>query len=137
MTCLKTVLKIRIERYLEGKHIEPAFDWNRVTYDYFLTQEGRIQKDFNRETYVAELARLGFTHIEVNGLAFPMGLETGPRGEAYPMFYTFCPALDQFVYSELNKGLYPFYYLSSNMNYLVENAKLAKKYGLIPGLLKF
>jgi hypothetical protein len=126
-----------IERYKEGKHIEPAFDWNRVTYDFFLTQEGRIQKDFDRETYVAELARLGFTHMEVNGLAFPMGLETGVKGEIYPMFYTCCPALDQFVYSELNKGIYPYYYLSSNMDYLVGNAKLARKYGLIPGLLSF
>jgi hypothetical protein len=134
---LENRLEDPVERYFEGKHIEPAFDWNRVTYDFFLTQEGRIQKDFNRETYVAELARLGFTHIEVNGLAFPMGLETGPKGEVYPMFYTYCPALDQFVYSELNKGIYPYYYLSSNMNYLTENAKLAKKYGLIPGLLSF
>ena len=37
-----------LEKYIEGKHIEPAFDWNRITYDFFLTQEGRIQKDFNR-----------------------------------------------------------------------------------------
>ena len=40
---------------------------------------------------------------------------SGPKGEVYPMFYTYCPALDQFVYSELNKGLYPFYYLSANL----------------------
>jgi hypothetical protein len=134
---LENCLDDQVEKYAEGKHVEPAFDWNRVTYDFFLTQEGRIQKDLDREAYVAELARLGFTHIEVNGLAFPMGLETGPRGEIYPMFYTYCPALDQFVYSELNKGLYPYYYLSANMNYLVENARLARKYGLIPGLLCF
>ncbi|MGD0583001.1 MAG: hypothetical protein ABR974_08675 [Bacteroidales bacterium] len=126
-----------VERYAEGKHIEPAFDWNRVSYDFFLTQEGRIQKDLDRASYVAGLARLGFTHVEVNGLASPMGLETGPKGEIYPMFYTYCPALDQFAYSELNKGLYPYYWLSANMNYLVENARLAVRYGLIPGLLCF
>lgn len=134
---LENRLDDQVEKYAEGKHIEPAFDWNRVTYDFFLTQEGRIQKGLNRDTYVRELARLGFTHIEVNGLAYPMGIETGPKGEVYPMFYTYCPALDQFVYSELNKGIYPYYYLSSNMNYLVENAKLARKYGLVPGLLSF
>lgn len=134
---LEKRLDDNVGKYIEGNHIEPAFDWNRITYDFFLTQEGRIQKDLNRETYVANLARLGFTHIEVNGLASPMGLETGPKGEIYPMFYTYCPALDQFVYSELNKGIYPFYYLSANMNYLVENARLANKYGLIPGLLCF
>jgi hypothetical protein len=126
-----------LEKYAEGKHVEPAFDWNRVSYDFFLTQEGRIQKDLDRESYVAELARLGFTHVEVNGLASPMGLETGPKGEIYPMFYTYCPALDQFVHSELNKGLYPNWWLSANMNYLVENARLVVKYGLIPGLLCF
>ena len=126
-----------IEAYLSGKFINPAFDWQRVSYDYFLTQEGRIQRNFDRETYVHELARLGFTHIEVNGLGFPMGLETGPKGEIYPMFNTYCPALDQFVYSELNKGLYPHYYLSANLKYLKENVRLAKEYGLVPGLLSF
>jgi hypothetical protein len=134
---LENRLEDNLERYLEGKHIEPAFDWNRPSYDFFLTQEGRIQKDLDRETYIAELARLGFTHIEINGLAFPMGLETGPKGEVYPMFYTYCPALDQFVYSDLNKGIYPYYYLSANMNFLVGNARMARKYGLIPGLLCF
>ena len=51
------------------------------------------------------------------------------------MFYTYCPALDQFVYSSLNKGLYPFYYLSANLASLKRNAALARKYGLVPGLL--
>jgi hypothetical protein len=134
---LETRLDDNINRFTEGLHMEPAFDWNRVSYDFFLTQEGRTQKGLNRESYVRTLARLGFTHIEINGLASPMGIETGPKGEAYPMFYTYCPALDQFVYSELNRGLYPYYYLSSNMNYLTENARLAEKYGLIPGLLCF
>jgi hypothetical protein len=114
-----------------------SFHWQRISYDYFLTQEGRIQKNFDRESYVRELARLGFTHIEVNGLAFPTALETGPEGETYPMFYTYCPSLDQFVYSELNKGLYPHSYVSANLTYLKENARLAVKYGLVPGLLCF
>jgi hypothetical protein len=121
----------------EGAFIEPAFRWQRTSYDYFLTQEARIQKGLDRESYVREMARLGFTHIEVNGLATPMGLETGPDGEAYPMFYTYCPALDQFVDSPLNKGLYPESWLSANLAYLKENAALARKYGLTPGLLCF
>lgn len=123
--------------FLGGKVFEPAFRSHRVAYDYFLTQEGRITQGLNRETYVKELARNGFTHIEVNGLGSPMGIETGPKGEVYPMFYTYCPALDQFVYSSLNKGIYPYYYLSANLNYLKENARLARKYGLVPGLLCF
>jgi hypothetical protein len=120
-----------------GLTLSPAFSWNRPCYDLFLTQEGRIQHGLNRETYVRRLAECGFTHLEVNGLAFPMGLETGPKGEVYPMFYTYCPALDQFVSSTLNKGLYPSYYLSANLAYLKENAALARKYGLVPGLLSF
>ncbi|MBT3232943.1 MAG: hypothetical protein HN356_09020 [Calditrichaeota bacterium] len=131
------LLDTDIEDFASGKFITPAFDWQRVSYDYFLTQEGRIQRNFDRESYVRELARLGFTHLEVNGLGFPMGIETGPKGEIYPMFYTYCPALDQFVYSELNKGLYPNYYLSANMKYLKENVRLAKEYGLVPGILSF
>ncbi len=120
-----------------GKWIVPSFTWQRISYDYFLTQQGRIQYGLNRESYIAELARLGYTHVEVNGLAFPMGLETGPKGEAYPMFYTYCPALDQFVSSRLNKGLYPNYFLSANLAFLKQNAKLAVEYGLVPGLLCF
>lgn len=123
--------------FKRGKLIVPSFRWQRISYDYFLTQEGRLQRHLNRASYVRELARLGFTHIEVNGLAYPMSLETGPKGEIYPMFYTYCPALDQFVHSDLNKGLYPEYFLSANLKFLKQNAELARKYGLIPGLLCF
>ena len=56
-----------------------------------------------------------------------MGLEDGPKGETYPMFYTYCPALDQFVYSSLNEGLYPKYYLSANLASMKENARLARE----------
>jgi hypothetical protein len=123
--------------YKNGRIFEPAFKNHRVAYDYFLTQEGRITQNLDRETYMKELARNGFTHVEVNGLGSPMGIETGPKGEVYPMFYTYCPALDQFVYSSLNKGIYPYYYLSANLNYLKQNAALARKYGLVPGMLSF
>lgn len=126
-----------INGWEKGRTLKPAFNWHRIAYDYFLTQEGRIQRAFDRLEYVQELARLGFTHVEVNGLAYPMALETGPEGETYPMFYTYCPALDQFVSSSLNEGLYPSYYLSANLKYLKENARLAKRYGLTPGLLCF
>jgi hypothetical protein len=120
-----------------GLQLQPAFGWNRSCYDIFLTQEARIQRGLNRDTYVRRLAASGYTHVEVNGLAYPMGLETGPKGEVYPMFYTYCPALDQFVDSSLNRGLYPPYYLSANLAFLKRNAALARKYGLVPGLLCF
>lgn len=126
-----------LETVRQGRLFTAAFSWQRSCYDFFLNQEGRIQRNFDKESYIRRLAESGFTHVEVNGLAFPMALETGPKGEAYPMFYTYCPALDQFVYSELNKGLYPDYYLSANLANLKKNAALARKYGLVPGLLCF
>jgi hypothetical protein len=126
-----------IDRLERGLTLEPAFPWNRSCYDLFLTQEGRVQKGLDPETYVRQLAIWGFTHAEVNALAYPMSLETGPKGEVYPMFYTYCPAMDQFVSSSLNKGLYPPYYLSANLAVLKRNAALARSYGLIPGLLCF
>ncbi len=120
-----------------GKVFHPSFSWHRSTYDFFLTQEGRIQHGFNRENHVRHLAESGFTHLEINGLASAEGLESGPPGEAYLMFYTYCPALDQFVSSKLNNGLYPSDYLSANLEYLKTNAELARQYGLVPGLLCF
>ncbi|HOQ59837.1 MAG TPA: hypothetical protein PLN93_02840 [Vicinamibacterales bacterium] len=120
-----------------GVSVSPAFAWNRSCYDIFLAQEARIQHRLDPESYVRQLAAWGYTHVEVNALAYPMGLETGPAGEAYPMFYTYCPALDQFVASSLNRGLYPAYYLSANLAVLKRNAELARKYGLVPGLLSF
>ncbi|MCX6227471.1 MAG: hypothetical protein NTV01_22505, partial [Bacteroidia bacterium] len=134
---LSDMLQDDTAKYVSGRIFEPAFKTHRVAYDYFLTQEGRITQGLDRETYMKELARNGFTHVEVNGLGSPMAIETGPKGEVYPMFYTYCPALDQFVYSTLNKGIYPYYYLSANLNYLKENARLARKYGLVPGMLSF
>ena len=53
------------------------------------------------------------------------------------LFYTYCPALDQFVYSKLNKGIYPFDYLQANLRKLVHSAQLAEKYGLRAGILSF
>jgi hypothetical protein len=120
-----------------GRLFPSSFKWNRSTYDFFLTQEGRVQYGFDRESHVRHLAEAGFTHVEVNGLAFAAGLESGPPDEAYPMFYTYCPALDQFVSSELNRGLYPSDYLAANLEYLKTNAALVRKYGLVPGLLCF
>lgn len=120
-----------------GHHLAAAFAVNRSCYDIFLTQEARVQHRLDREAYIERLAASGFTHIEVNGLAWPMAIETGPKGEIYPMFYTYCPALDQFVTSSLNKGLYPDYYLDANLAYLKSNAALARKYGLVPGLVSF
>jgi hypothetical protein len=115
-----------------------SFAVEKSTFDLVLTQYARtIQPPFDRERYVREYARLGFTHIEVNALAVPFPAEPGVAGEFYPDFYTYCPALDQFVESRWNAGLYPREYLQANLDRLKENARLAIRYGLTPGLLSF
>ena len=116
---------------------EVSFAFEKATFDIFLTQYARLIRGFNREQYIREYARLGFTHIEVNALATTRSKEKGVKGEFYPDFYTYCPALDQFVSSRLNHGIYPQEYLNANLNLLKENAHLAVKYGLAPGLLCF
>ena len=123
--------------FLKGKTIFPSFPNMRPTYDLFLTQHARTVRNFNREEHVRNLARLGFSHAEVNGLAFAVPFERGPQGELLHRFYTYCPSLDQFVSSRLNQGTYDDDYLQANLNRLKTNADLAEKYGLEPGLVCF
>ncbi|MCK4336416.1 MAG: hypothetical protein KAX11_00645 [Candidatus Aminicenantes bacterium] len=124
-----------VEKFVWFRKI--SFSREKSTFDLFLTQYARMMRGFRREEYIREYARLGFTHIEVNALAGLFPCEKGVSGEFYPDFYTYCPALDQFVSSRLNKGIYPEEYLQANLLRLKENAALALKYGLIPGLLCF
>ncbi len=123
--------------FANGKILFSTFPNLRSLYDVFLNQHTRSVRNFNREEYFRTLARLGFSHAEVNGLAFPVPLENGPKGEVYYRFYTYCPALDQFVASRLNQGIYPDDYLQANLNNLKTNAALAARYGLTPGLVCF
>lgn len=116
---------------------ELSFAVEKSTFDIFLTQYARLIRDFSAERYIREYARVGFTHVEVNALATPFAFEMNVPGEFYADFYTYCPGLDQFVSSRLNEGLYPKHYLEANLEQLKKNAKLAVKYGLIPGLLCF
>lgn len=114
-----------------------SFSVERSTFDLFLTQYARMIREFDREKYIREYARLGFTHLEVNALDSAFPYEKGVPGEFYPDFYTYCPALDQFTASRLNRGIYPEDYLRDNLERLKENARLAVKYGLKPGILCF
>ena len=123
--------------FREGKIVTPTFKGMRPVYDIFLTQVARTVRFFDREEHFRTLARLGSSYAEVNGLAFPVPIETGPKGELLHRFYTYCPALDQFVTSRLNKGFYDSDYLQANLNNLKTNAELAEKYGLLPGIVCF
>ncbi len=116
--------------------LRPAFKEQRTLFDLFLCQYYRDARGWDREELVREAARAGYTHLEVNGLAGEAA-EEGVPGEVLHRFYTYCPALDQFVESPLNRGTYPAAYLEANLERLLENAALARKYGLIPSLLCF
>jgi hypothetical protein len=121
----------------KGKYYTAALRWHRPLFDYLLTQTWRTARNFNAEEHIRELARAGYTHVEVNGLAAPVPFEDPVEGEYYSQFYSYCPALDQFVHSELNKGIYPIEHLTANLNLLKRYAALGRKYGLEPGLLCF
>ncbi len=127
----------KVEEFADGKILHPSFRNLRPVYDLFLTQHARTVRRFDREEHIRNLARMGFSHAEVNGLAFAVPFERGPQGELLHRFYTYCPSLDQFVSSRLNKGIYDDDYLQANLNFLKTNAALAEKYGLIPGLVCF
>ena len=89
---------------------------------------------YDAETSIQELARLGCDHVVVNAVANIAPFEQGPPGEIYYRFYYGNTDLDQYAETELSKGIYPPEYLQANMNFTKENAKLAAKYGLTPGL---
>ncbi|MBE0711012.1 MAG: hypothetical protein IH583_01420, partial [Candidatus Aminicenantes bacterium] len=102
--------------------------------DNYLANPKRVAAGYDAERSVRELARLGFSHVPVNALAKDMPAEQGPPGEIYYRFYYFSPDLDQFVETPLNAGAYSPEYLEANLTLLKENARLAVKYGLTPGL---
>ncbi|MCG8605886.1 hypothetical protein MJD09_12950 [bacterium] len=126
-----------VSDFESGKFFTAAFKWHRPLFDYLLTQTWRTARNFDPEEHIRELARAGYTHLEVNGLAMPVPFERAIPGEFYSQFYSYCIGLDQYVYSELNKGIYPTDYLTANLNLLKKYARLGRKYGLEPGILCF
>jgi hypothetical protein len=122
-----------VSTFSEGKILKPAFLWLRNLSDFFVRYLRRA-RHFDREDFVKQLARQGFSHVTINGLGADRPYESGPPGDVYSWFYDYDPDLDQFVDSMLLKGYYPPEYLQSNLRFLKENASLAAKYGLTPGL---
>lgn len=120
-------------QFENGKLLYSSFSWLRGEDGFYGTKK-RFTRDYNPETTIRELARMGCSSVVVNALATPFSLETGPPGEVYYRFYVGAPDLDQFVETDLNKGSYPPEYLTANFNFLKKQARLAIKYGLTPGL---
>lgn len=120
-----------------GLRCDAAFAWNRPLFDATLTQVARTTRRFDAEAHVERMARCGFTHLEVNALAFHTPFEPGTPDEFYRQFYTYCAGLNQFVESTLTRGVYDAAYLRANLNRLKRLAALGRQYGLKPGLLCF
>ena len=123
----------KISEFENGKFLTTKFSWLRGD-DGFLANKKRFTRAYDPESTVKELARMGCSHLTINSLATPYAIETGPPGEIYYRFYDGAPDLDQFVETDLNKGMYPPEYLEANFRLLQEQAQLAIKYGLTPGL---
>ncbi len=117
----------------KGRLVRPRFS-RLEGGDNYLANPKRVAAGYDAEASIRELARLGFSHVPVNALAKDMPAEQGPPGEIYYRFYYFSPDLDQFVETPLNAGAYSPEYLEANLALLKENARLAVKYGLTPGL---
>ena len=126
-----------IDAFADGKHFQATFKHLRPAYDSLLNNHARTAKGFDPEDHIREMARQGYTHVEVNGYGTTFPYEKAAPGELLFLFYTYCPALDQFAYSKLNKGIYPYDYLQANLNKLKHSAQLAEKYGLRAGILSF
>ncbi len=128
-----------VENFALGRVLKPHFRW-LAGRDEFLT--GRLGFCKRRrhpvgpvdlEDGMRELARLGCTHVVINELA-RRAAESSTLGEVYYRFYDYTPDIDQYVETPLNAGTYPREYLQANLSLLQMLAKLANKYGLIPGL---
>jgi hypothetical protein len=121
------------EEFQNGTKIIPTFPWLRNLSDFFVGSL-RSTRGFEPAEHVRQIARLGFSHVTINGLGSPVPFETGPSGDVYHWFYDYSPDLDQFVDSALLRGYYPGDYLQKNLDSLKRNAELAATYGLTPGL---
>lgn len=123
-----------VATFTKGRLHTAAFQWLGGDDGIFVFLRQFSVRHYDPESTVKELARLGCSHLSVNGLGVPFSYEEGSPGEIYFRFYNASPDLDQFVETELNKGTYPPEYLRANLNLLKHNAALALKYGLTPGL---
>ncbi|MGB5875473.1 MAG: hypothetical protein WBH56_17255 [Bacteroidota bacterium] len=122
-----------VNEFAEGRTVSVRLPWLEGN-DGMFAGRPRFTRDYDPEGAIKELARLGCSHVIVNVLAFPAAYEQGPPGEIYHRFYWSSPDLDQFVATDLTRGLYPPEYLEANLNLLKKNVQLAVAYGLTPGI---
>ncbi len=114
------------------------FEERYTMWDNSLNQWYRFSLGFDRQRHVRDIARLGFTGMEINRYADPEGYHVIHRKfpqDSYGWYMSYAPALDAFVESSYTKGIYPQDELKANMADLREAAKLARQYGIKPGFV--
>lgn len=122
---------------------DPVGETNRVSayqfeerftmWDNSLNQMHRFTKGFDRSRHFREIARLGHTGVEINRYADPGGYYVRHRRfphDSYAWYLSYAPALDAFVESSLNQGVYPREELAANLADLHSAAELGRRYGL-------
>jgi hypothetical protein len=122
-----------VSSFSEGRVIRPSFP-HIYGEDGFYGFWRRFCRGYEPEAAMREAARLGVSRMPVNALPQPISMEDGPAGEIYFRFYQYLPDMDQFVETKLNEGIYPSEYLATNLAFLKEQAALAVKYGITPGM---
>lgn len=126
-----------LQQIEEGFFLQSGFAWNRPLFDSCLNQVARRARYFNDETYIEQLARNGFTHLEINGLATHLAYEPRVAGEYYSQFYSYGAGFMQFVDSTLTQGLYDPSLLQANLQRMKRIAAIGRSYGLKPGMFCF
>jgi hypothetical protein len=121
-----------VRDYARGRTLRMRLPWLEGN-DGLFALLPRVVRDYDPASAIRELARLGCSHVSVNVLASAAPAEQTVPGEIYSRFYTASPDIDQFVETDLTRGLYTAEYLAANLALLKKNAALAVAYGLTPG----
>lgn len=114
-----------------------AFEERFTMWDNSMNQMYRFGRGFDRRSHFREIARLGFTGVEINRYcdAGYHVLHRRFRDDSYAWYMSYAPALDAFVESSLTKGLYRADELARNLADLREAAEFAREFGLQPGFV--
>ncbi|MES2694071.1 MAG: hypothetical protein V4773_11405 [Verrucomicrobiota bacterium] len=106
-------------------------------WDNSMNQMYRFSRGFDRRAHIREIARLGFTGIELNryvGGGYHVKHRRFPN-DSYAWYMSYAPALDAFVTSELTRDFYDPAELAANLADLREGVAIAREYGLKPGFV--
>lgn len=106
-------------------------------WDNSMNQMYRFGRGFDRRRHFREIARLGFSGVEINRYC-DAGYHVLHRrfpADSYAWYMSYAPALDAFVESSLTHGLYQPDELARNLADLREAVELAREFGLKPGFV--